>query len=173
MTIDTTKFTSRDEITNLIKPGGIGVELGVAEGRFSEKLLRKSKLSLLYSIDIYAGDRGHDESQYRQALKRLEPFKERSKILRMRFDEAVKLFPDNYFDFIYVDGYAHTGQEDGRTLDDWYPKLKSGGIFSGDDYSPKWQKNMDQINKFVTVRNLPLHIIKDWSFHTSWVTLKS
>ncbi len=172
MLLDITKFTARDEIASLIKSEGIGVELGVAEGKFSEKLLSKSQLSLLYSVDMYAGDRGHDDEQYQLAQTKLKKFGDRNKILRMRFDEAVKLFPDDHFDFIYIDGYAHTGQDDGKTLYDWYPKLKSGGIFSGDDYSPKWERNVEVINKFIKENSLKLHIIKDWNSHTSWLTVK-
>jgi hypothetical protein len=43
-------FTRRDDIAQLLPAGGIGVELGVATGRFSEKLLTRSKLSHLYSL---------------------------------------------------------------------------------------------------------------------------
>ena len=111
-------FTSRDGIASLIKPGGVGVELGVAEGKFSEKLLAKSQLSLLYSIDAYAGDRGHDDAQFAVATERLAKFGSRSKIIRARFSDAVKQFLDHPFDFIYIDGYAHTGQEEGRTLNE-------------------------------------------------------
>lgn len=170
--IDIAKFTSRDEITKLIPQNGIGVELGIAEGKFSEKLLAKSELSLLYSIDMYSGDRGHDDAQHQSAIERLKKFGSRNNILRMRFDEAVKLFPDNYFDIIYIDGYAHTGQDEGRTLYEWYPKLKSGGIFSGDDYSEKWPKNMEQVNRFISENKLELHIVKDWNSHTSWLAFK-
>ena len=170
--IDISKFTSRDEITKLIKPGGIGIELGVAEGKFSEKLLRKSELSFLYSIDKYAGDRGHDLEQYKKAIKLLEPFKERNSILKMRFEDALDLFPNEYFDFIYIDGYAHTGQEEGKTLHDWFPKLKKGGIFSGDDYNAKWPKNIECIEEFTKEKNLKIKIINDWNGHHSWLTIK-
>ena len=47
-------------------------------------------------------------------------------------------FPDNYFDFIYIDGFAHTGNESGQTLKNWFKKVKVGGIVSGDDYHSDW-----------------------------------
>jgi hypothetical protein len=56
----------------------------------------------------------------------------------MRFDEALELFEDETLDFVYVDGYAHTGEDGGRTLVDWFRKLKVGGIFAGDDYHDDW-----------------------------------
>lgn len=54
----------------------------------------------------------------------------------MTFDQALDLFDDASFDFIYCDEYAHTGEEAGRTLADWYPKLKPGGVMAGDGYDP-------------------------------------
>tara|TARA_Y100000389_G_C17052243_1_gene313332 strand:+ start:118 stop:318 length:201 start_codon:yes stop_codon:yes gene_type:complete len=59
------------------------------------------------------------------------------------------LFPDDFFDFIYVDGYAHTGEENGKTFFDWWPKLKQNGIFSGDDYdNKKWTEVYKNVNNF-------------------------
>ena len=57
-------------------------------------------------------------------------------------------FPDFYFDFIYIDGFAESGQEDGKTLYDWWPKLNSGGIFAGDDYSDDWPETKKQVDIF-------------------------
>lgn len=68
----------------------------------------------------------------------------------MDFELAIDLFPNEYFDFIYIDGYAHTGQNEGKTLRQWYPKLKSGGIFSGHDYcAQRWPKTFNQVNQFL------------------------
>ncbi len=166
------RFTSRDEIATLATPGGVGVELGVAAGKFSDKLLRKSPLALLYSIDAWAGDRGHDDTQYEVAKDLLEPFGGRSRIIRARFDVAVNQFQDKSLDFIYIDGYAHTGQEQGRTLDQWWPKLKPGGIFAGDDYSEKYPLVIRYVDEFVAERKLTLHVVKDWNGHHSWLVRK-
>jgi hypothetical protein len=158
----------------LVSSGGIGIELGVAEGVFSERILSTHKLSHLYSVDMYAGDRGHDIQQYSKAVKRLMPYKNNNTILKMTFEEALDLFEDEYFDFIYIDGYAHTGQDDGKTFRDWFPKLKKGGIFSGDDYSPHWPKVIEQVDKFTNSNELDLNIIECsepnsvWSEHPTW-----
>jgi hypothetical protein len=109
----------RDDVIDLVPRGGIGIELGVAEGVLSERLLQRQPLPHLHSVDMYAGDRGHDNEQYKRALRRLAPYRHRNTVLKLRFDEALDLFPDAYFDFIYVDGYAHTGEESGATFDDW------------------------------------------------------
>ncbi len=41
-------------------------------------------------------------------------------------------FPDNYFDFIFIDA-DHRYSQIKQDLIAWYPKLKKGGIFSGHD----------------------------------------
>lgn len=170
--INTTNFKARDEIVSLLSPQAIGVELGVAEGKFAEKLLRKGDFKHLYGVDRYAGDRGHDDEQYQQALELLSPYKGKYSLIRESFSDALGHFEDEYFDFIYIDGYAHTGQHEGETLRNWYPKLKNGGIFSGDDYSLRWAENYRAINQFIAENNLKLHIINDWNSHRSWLVRK-
>jgi hypothetical protein len=34
----------------------------------------------------------------------------------MSFDDALDIFDDEFFDFIYIDGFAHTGEEGGNQL---------------------------------------------------------
>jgi disulfide oxidoreductase YuzD len=45
----------------------------------------------------------------------------------------VKLFPDNYFDFVYIDA-NHTWQGITNDIHDWWPKVKLGGYLCGHDY---------------------------------------
>jgi hypothetical protein len=172
-------FDQRIDIVKLIKPGSVGVELGVAEGVFSDALLSSSEnIAFLYSIDMWAGDRGHDVEEYRKALARLDKHRERNSVLKMRFDEALPLFPDAWFDFIYIDGYAHTGEEGGETLRDWWPKLKPGGLFSGDDYSPTYPLVMQEVDRFASLNNLEIMLIEPkaladkFSRSPSWLTFK-
>jgi len=77
--------------------------------------------------------------------------------LRMDFADALELFPDGYFQFIYVDAYAHAGQQAGRLLSDWWPKLKSGGIFAGHDYDSRWPKTVAAVDAFTTQEGCPLN----------------
>jgi hypothetical protein len=167
-------LSHRQDIVTLV-PNGIAIELGVAEGVMSERMLQTG-LSYLFSVDMYA-DRGHNINQYKRALERLMPYKERNSILKMKFNEALSLFPDEYFDLIYVDGYAHGGQENGQTLRDWYPKCKPGGIFAGDDYDSIWPKVIKEVDAFCKERKLELNVIQCrdtdvWSRSPTWFTRK-
>lgn len=167
----------RDDVALVVADGGVGIELGVAEGYFAERVLAASGLSFLYGVDMYAGDRGHDLDQYKRALRRLAPFRGRHTLLKMRFDEALDLFPDEYFDFIYVDGYAHDGEDGGRTFSDWYPKLKSGGVLAGDDYHADWPLVVANVDRFLSDKGLELHLIAcrestHYSRYPTWFALK-
>jgi predicted O-methyltransferase YrrM len=149
---------TRWELTKLVRPHGIAAELGVANGVFSDLMLRKSNLDYLYSIDMY-GDRKHTVDQYKVALAQLVAHRKRNCILKMKFDEALSLFPDKYFDFIYIDGFAATGQDGGSALHDWYPKIKDGGVFSGHDYSDKWPHTKKAVDDFAAEHKLRIHTV--------------
>lgn len=166
--------------SDIVKFAGVnitGIELGVAEGEFSESVLRDQDVSLWYSVDMWAGDRGHDHAQKQTAINRLQPYGERSVVIQSRFCDVVEDFEDEYFDVVYVDGYAHTGQEHGKTLRDWWPKVKPGGILSGDDYDPAWPLTVQYVDEFCAQQNLKLHIHNFsektwWSRHPSWYVYK-
>jgi predicted O-methyltransferase YrrM len=157
------------ELLNSKNLTGYGVELGVASGHFSQIILKTSKLKMLFSIDRWNDHHTYDE--YLRAANYLSQFKERSVILKLPFEEAVHLFKDETFDFIYIDGYAHTGQDDGRTLKEWWPKVKKGGIFGGHDYSKKsWPKTVEQVDRFAKDNNLKLEFTEE-NF-ASWYCIK-
>ena len=137
---------SRLDLPKIIKHNGVAVELGVATGYYSDVILKNIKLAYLYSIDSWCDH--HNEEEYKYAKRLLSAHGHRSIIMRMTFDEAIKRFPDNFFDFIYVDAYAHTGQEDGLIMRDWYSKLKIGGVMSGHDYSKRYLPTIEAVDKF-------------------------
>lgn len=168
----------RSDILNLVPTGSIIVELGVAQGELSEALLGTGLVGHLYSIDAWAGDRRHDYNEYAKTCQRLAPYSDHNTIMRMTFDEALDHFEDNSIDLVYVDGYAHTGQNNGKTIRDWYAKVKPGGIISGDDYNRRWQPTIDAVNKFISDYDLQLHILKcadpssKWGKSNSWYARK-
>ena len=136
--------------------GNIGIELGVAAGGFAARMVASGRFDHYFGVDVY-GDL-HNTREYKKALVAvglLSPFR----LLRMTFDQALDLFPDRFFDFIYVDGYAHTGEEGGRTLVDWLPKLKPGGVMAGDDYAlADWPLVVWAVNDFVAQLGVTLNV---------------
>lgn len=150
---------------------GKWVELGVAEGVYSGHLLHRGRPKTLYSVDRWGGDRGHDEAQYIRALRRLEPYKSSSQVIRSSFDDAARLFESESLDFAYIDGYAHTGQEAGATLEQWWPKIRPGAIMAGHDYHADWRPTMQAVDEFASRHSLKLHLTKE-SRWPSWIVRK-
>ena len=168
-------FNSRHDVVKLVKPQGIGIELGTATGAFSRKILEISDLEYLYTVDMFDPDNG----RHKHAMENLLPYRNRSSVLKMKFNEAADLFNYADFDWVYVDGYAHTGEENGQTFVDWWPKIKSGGIFSGDDYSLiHWPLVVENLNKFAEQVRRDIYVINcepgnDWaSQHPTWFIIK-
>ncbi len=160
----------REDLPKLIKKNNaIGIELGVARGDFSKVLINSKKFSLFFGVDSYAL-KHHNKKEYLTALKKVGIFTN-YKLLNMTFDDALELFPNNSLDFIYFDGYAHTGQNYGDTIIKWSKKIKKNGIMSGDDYDIKWELNKEIIDNFANDNNLEIFITdknKKKHLYSSW-----
>jgi len=164
---------------NVIDPlpasGNLGIELGVAAGSFSARMVQSGRFRLFYGVDVY-GD-GHNTLEYKKALREVG-LESDYRLLRMTFDQARDLFADRHFDFIYCDGYAHTGEEGGRTLIDWYSRLKPGGIMAGDDYDPEaWPLVVWAVHHVVAQLGVPLQITDEvssdaYNRYRSWYFVK-
>lgn len=158
---------SRNELISLLKPYSIGLELGVANGSFSRILYESNIFSEYWGIDKWNDH--HNIKEYFHCIRSMP----NANIIRAQFNQCIEYFSDEYFDFIYIDGYAHIGQSKGQTLYDWYPKLKSGGIFAGHDYDEvNWINTYIEVNKFIEKNNLKLNIINGNDMYNSWWVYK-
>ena len=158
---------TRDDLANTFS--GIGVELGVAAGDYSETILNNDSVRLLYSIDRWSDH--HDEREYQKAKQRLAKYGERSQIIRSSFEDVVDEIDNGFFDFVFIDAYAHTGQCNGRWLREWWPKLKRGGIFAGHDYDPQYQQTIEAVDEFAALNCLNI-TITDEQYLPSWFCVK-
>ena len=140
-------YSRRDQFPALLNALGLnghGAELGVYDGKFAQAMVvqgeegrpgdRAGKPKNPWKVDKY-----HlIEPALRPRLQeKLKVWKE-DPDLKVRHVKdfsynAHKKFPDGYFDFVYVDA-GHTYAEVKQDLEDWYPKVKKGGLFAGHDY---------------------------------------
>lgn len=72
------------------------------------------------------------DQQY-ESLKQLAKEKPFIQVVRKYSFDAVHDYPDNYFDFVYIDA-DHTYNAVLKDVKDWYPKVKRGRFLVGDDY---------------------------------------
>jgi len=172
------KNSYRHDVVKLLSlsEGNIGVELGVAKGIFSSRMVDSGYFSSFIGIDMY-GDTYHDVGEYKEALRRVGLLSN-YKLLRMTFDEAYDLFEDESLDFIYIDGYAHNGEEGGQTIFNWSKKVKIGGVISGDDYHEDWPLVQEAVHEFINVCKFDLYITSNvekdpYSNYPSWACIKT
>jgi predicted O-methyltransferase YrrM len=130
---------------NQLPDNVVGVEIGTCRGESSTLILEQCvNVKKLYAVDPFmeyddwAGKLNQDTmSKFEKiAHENLNKFDDRSEIIKSRSDNISVLnrFEENSLDFIFVDG-DHSFDATLKDIVNWYPKLRSGGIFSGHDYN--------------------------------------
>lgn len=167
---------------------GIGAEIGVKHGQFSEYLLSHWRGRLLYSVDPwreFGREEYKDEDNvpqreqdrnYEITRNRLARFGERSEILRMTSDEAARRIPDHALDFVYLDArhdYASVKEDIGL----WFPKIKPGGVLAGHDYlEGKIGDTVfgvkPAVDEFASAKGLRLYVTVREPVYKSWMVFK-
>jgi hypothetical protein len=140
-------ISKRDNICQYIKTlkDPIICEVGTRKGEFFDKLFT-SNCSLGVMVDIwmdtgnlYQNDNTYTQidlnEQYRHVFTKFLN-QHNIKIIREFSHIASTFFPDNFFDFIYIDA-DHSKEGCYKDLTCWYPKVKKGGIISGHDHISK------------------------------------
>jgi len=151
------------------------VELGVYKGRsaaFMAIELANRNLKVQFdAIDDFRGlaGEGHlSESLYAQCVHNLKSVSEYVNLIRMTSLEAVNLYKDASLDFIFVDG-SHDYDSVTADLLAWYPKVKPGGLFTGDDYQSDWPGVIAAVNDFAHANQLRVVAIPT-TYH--WMLVK-
>ena len=147
---------SRDCILSRIPEDSVCAEVGVYKGDFSELILARhpKKLHLIdpwkfepdpeYTASWYGGSVGENQAKmdaiYESVMRRFRSPIKSGKVQVHRSGSAASAseFPDNYFDWIYIDG-NHRYEFVKLDLETYTPKVKRNGLIAGDDYGvPGW-----------------------------------
>lgn len=116
-----------------------GAEIGVLEGEYSEILVKANPNLKLFSIDPWVPHRGYTDFTRKETFaKALEKARTRlsqynSEIVQKFSLDAVRDFPDESLDFVYIDS-DHSFQSCTNDIVEWSKKVRQGGIISGHDY---------------------------------------
>lgn len=170
-------------------------EIGVQAGVYSESLsnvLQPDELCLIDCWKVLEDQedpvRNYWAQQYtdQQAQDRCyaivkEKFANNSnvKVIKEFSKEASQLFPDEYFDLVYIDA-NHTYQSVSADLELWFPKVKKGGILAGHDYFNDAQDMpwthffgiVPAVNEFVKKHNLSIDYITVESIPSYAITVR-
>lgn len=120
-----------------------GIEIGTCRAESTAYLLDKCpNIQRIFTIDPYKGyDDWNGEitqesvDKFREvAIKNLEQFGDRVRMIREPSVQAANNFTDTLVDFIFVDG-DHSYDATLADCEAYYPFLKEGGLFCGHDYS--------------------------------------
>lgn len=161
---------------NLTEPL-IGAEIGVGEGTHSLYVSQLLNFKEYHLVDFWQPYLEGDKIENRycacyERVKNMFANKSNCFIHKQESSQTAKEFPDGYFDFVYIDADNNYKSEK-QHIESWLPKVKSGGIIGGHNYSAKWQEVIDAVNDCfqklkVAGKKLELNVEQsDW-----WVKLE-
>lgn len=128
-------ITDRQQLLELLPKGGIVAELGVANGDYTSQILSISQPEKLHLVDIWQSER-YNETLFNNVCAKFdsELATRRVHIHRKLSLEAAEDFPEEYFDWIYIDT-SHCYKGTKAELEYYASKIKHGGIIAGHDYT--------------------------------------
>lgn len=164
----------------------VGAEIGVfAAKTFCTFLQQCNNISKLYGVDSYKPYSDYLKIQYDgtpaysvdekqiEAIKQAayhnikwSGYQEKAEFLEMDSSEAALQITDNELDFVFVDTYM-TEDQVFNDLNDWYSKVRPGGIFSGHDWNCDSVQNA--VNRFRHNNNIETRMS---CFDATWVWIK-
>jgi len=142
-------FTFQILYTNMVHTfpsGSVFVEIGAWKGKsavfMAEKIKESGKNINFYTIDPFDGTGGgyENDSDVKNSIlfetytKNIEPVKSYIQTLTGFSYDVVGKFENESIDFLFIDG-DHRYEGIKRDLNEWFPKIKRGGIISGHDYN--------------------------------------
>lgn len=124
-----------------------GVEVGLCHGRYARILYENVPNLELIGIDMYRPYGGHginrkQETHDDNMVRAHEAMKDYPNFVMLvgSAHQASRWIADGSIDFVFIDG-AHDYETVKQDINDWAPKVRSGGIVSGHDYYlGKWGK---------------------------------
>lgn len=147
-----------DLVIDWFPAGGTWVELGSWTGKSAAycvvELVRANKLGSFYCVDTWSGGEEHQnyDPNFLQDLKaiflkNIEPVQDLITPVTSLSWAAADQFADESVDFCYVDA-GHTYDAVTKDLESWWPKIRSGSYFAGDDYTKGWPEVQRAVRDF-------------------------
>ena len=183
------ELRNRNEIPDMLRRSGLNhnvCEIGVRAGNNLSQIITGSRPSKFVGIDSWnssdipsQNDAGYsqvkqDQLEY-QVRNKFAKYGDRGRIIRGYSFEVSKQFPDGYFDYIYIDA-DHSYEAVKQDLEDWYPKVRVGGILAGHDYVDRHSKHVKYgvikaVDEFVRDHNIRYFATTPENY-SSWLILK-
>lgn len=175
----------REFLLKMLPKNSVCAEIGVHKGGFSAQILQtldpkelhlidpwKYEESDLYKKSLYGGNaeggQAEMDDRYQAVRLRFEPDirSGRVKIHRGYSSNILDEFPDNYFDWVYIDG-NHLYEFVQQDLELSFKKTKPGGFITGDDYKEGrwWQRGVKKaVDEFIQEKPVQLVVLRNGQF---------
>lgn len=146
---------------------GIWVEVGSWQGRSIAYAVVESQRRELdvdfHVVDIWTLAQKHrrpgletDEDLYQAFLRNIGPVEQHITIHRERSDAAAAHWPDRSIDYVMIDA-DHAYEAVRRDIQAWWPKIRAGGLLTGDDLRGSFPGVRQAITEFAKENQLPWH----------------
>jgi len=150
-------------------------ELGVKAGvNFDRLIAHKPEVAVAVDIwkedtDIARNDTGWKQERldalYEEFTERMKD-KPYVKVIRDYTHDVAERFPDEYFDFVFIDA-DHSFKGVSQDIEDWYPKVKKGKFLFGHDFRIKKHRFgfrygvMEAVTMFAKQNRLGFFVVPD------------
>ena len=169
-------YKNRTFIIKMMPKNSVCTEVGVYVGDNSATILKVSKPKKLFLIDSWEKVENNKNYSQDQVDRRYEFTKKRFennpnvKIIRGESLKTLESFPDNYFDWVYLDD-NHFTEHVIKELKICFNKVKTNGYITGDDCefgkteNPTHKLVSKAIKKFINEEtNVKLILVKHCQF---------
>jgi len=143
----------------------VGVEVGVAFGKYARRIMRNNPGMTLYGIDPWVQYQGYNDYQkkgtYDRMLKEIEETVKaypNFKVIKEFSVDAVKRFKDNSIDFVYIDG-NHSHESVLEDMEIWTPKVRKDGIVAGHDFTNRLPAVKRAVMEYVKRNDIKLMVL--------------
>ncbi|MCK5524424.1 MAG: class I SAM-dependent methyltransferase [Thiomargarita sp.] len=176
---------NRDFLLEMLPKNSVGAEIGVHTGGFSALIINFVKPSRLHLIDpwkyeasekfsdaLYGGKAKGGQSEldvrYEAVLRKFQVLIDSGKVEvnRGTSEEVAPNFPDEYFDWVYIDG-NHLYEYAKQDMELYLKKVKVGGYLTGDDYTEGgwWKGGVKKaVDEMIETQNVKLVEIRNGQF---------
>jgi SAM-dependent methyltransferase len=169
-------ISCREKMLEELPKNAVVAEIGVAEGEFSREIVDRCQPKELVLIDVWESVNPQHGSKAMLKVKDRLAAEIADGTVKMRqgfsFD-VLETFPDNYFDWVYVDA-AHDYENVCRDISLCLQKVKDDGIIAGHDYI-RWARGparygvIEAVNEAVIENEMDfLYLTHEQDQHLSW-----
>jgi len=157
----------RDDLVKIFKElkFSTGVEVGVASGEYSKVIMDTNPNIKMWGVDPYTKYEGYKDYQLRATFEKMEKAAHEKLdkypfycFLKEFSVQASNHFADDYLDFVYIDG-NHAGESVKEDIEAWAPKVRSGGIVAGHDFTGRWPSLRNEVISYCKKNKIQLFVL--------------